>query len=468
MIGRILKKLGLLFRSLRARIFIIILVVGIVPSVLMRYGIVENYEERAVDNRITTVQNQLMILANHLISNNYLTNYRSEDQTYRTSKEVINAELDMLSNLYEGRVMIINGNFEIIKDTYGISEGKTIISEEVIKCFQGENTAHYDADNGYIELTTPIVDSTAQTDKNASAAAVKGVMLTSISSESISSTMVELSRKALILETLMIMGIVALAIVLSVALTKPFNRVTEAINEVREGYSDESISVPGYVETSHIVDAFNQLLKRMKALDDSRQEFVANVSHELKTPMTSMMVMTELLRDETVTEETRREFMRTIRSQLERMEWLLNALLKMSKLDAGTVRFHPESIRAGELIRRAAEHLLIPMELKGQEFKIEAGEELFAECDAAWTAEALSNVIKNCMEHTPEGGRITVSCQERGLYFQITVEDNGEGISPEELPHIFERFYKGKNSGRRRSFSKKSGEWFPIGKKRGG
>ena len=175
---------------------------------------------------------------------------------------------------------------------------------------------------------------------------------------------------------------------------------------------------------------------------------LSDISHQLKTPMTSMMVMTELLRDETVTEETRREFMRTIRSQLERMEWLLNALLKMSKLDAGTVRFHPESIQAGELIRRAAEHLLIPMELKGQEFKIEAGEELSAECDAAWTAEALSNIIKNCMEHTPEGGRITVSCQERGLYFQITVEDNGEGISPEELPHIFERFYKGKNSGK--------------------
>ena len=145
--GKFLKKLKelLLLKSLKARIFVIILAVGIVPSVLMRYGIVENYEERAVENRISTVQNQLMIVANHLVSNNYLTNYRSEDQSYRTSREVINAELEMLSNLYEGRVMIINGNFEIIKDTYGISEGKTIISEEVIKCFQGETTSHYDS-----------------------------------------------------------------------------------------------------------------------------------------------------------------------------------------------------------------------------------------------------------------------------------------------------------------------------------
>ena len=103
--GKFLKKLKelLLLKSLKARIFVIILAVGIVPSVLMRYGIVENYEERAVENRISTVQNQLMIVANHLVSNNYLTNYRSEDQSYRTSREVINAELEMLSNLYEGR-----------------------------------------------------------------------------------------------------------------------------------------------------------------------------------------------------------------------------------------------------------------------------------------------------------------------------------------------------------------------------
>ena len=121
-------------------------------------------------------------------------------------------------------------------------------------------------------------------------------MLTSISSESISSTMDTLNRKAVILlYVYLFMGIVALAIILSAVLTRPFNRVTEAINEVKEGFSDESISVSDYVETAHIVDAFNQLLKRMKALDDSRQEFVANVSHELKTPMTSIKVLADSL-----------------------------------------------------------------------------------------------------------------------------------------------------------------------------
>ena len=119
-------------RSLRTRIFFLILVVGIIPSILLRYGIMDNYEDRAVELRSTTVQNQLTILANHLASKNYLENYQLSDQQTNVTKEVINAELEMLSNLYDGRVLIINSNFKIIKDTYGISEGKTIISSEIM------------------------------------------------------------------------------------------------------------------------------------------------------------------------------------------------------------------------------------------------------------------------------------------------------------------------------------------------
>ena len=286
-------------RSLQLRIFVIILAVGVCSSILMRYGILNNYEERAVEQRATAVQNQLKILANHLVSNNYMANYQSQDQIYQTSREVINAELEMLSNLYEGRVMIINAKFEVVNDTYDISEGKTIISEEVIKCFQGNNTSHYDSEHGYIEMTTPIVEIASGTEKEGEVGtgSIKGVMLTSISTESIATTMEVLNRKSLILEVLLLIAIVALAIVLSKVLTRPFNRVADAINEVKAGYSDEAISVPDYVETVHMVDAFNQVLKRMKALDESKQEFVANVSHELRTPLTTVKSYTETLSD---------------------------------------------------------------------------------------------------------------------------------------------------------------------------
>ena len=121
-------------RSLKARIFIIIMLVGTIPSILMRYGILKSYEERAVYQRQKVVQNQLKILANHLITYNYLQD---------ASSEVINAELDMLSSLYDGRVLIIGSNYKIVKDTYGVSEGRTIISEEVFRTFKGESLSNY-------------------------------------------------------------------------------------------------------------------------------------------------------------------------------------------------------------------------------------------------------------------------------------------------------------------------------------
>lgn len=126
-------------RSLKVRIFLILLIVGLIPCFVMRYAILQNYERRAISVRTSDIATQVRILANHLISSHYL-----ED----TSSEVINAELEQLSNLYDGRVLIINTQLRIVKDTYGISEGKTIISEEVICCLRGESTESYDRENG--------------------------------------------------------------------------------------------------------------------------------------------------------------------------------------------------------------------------------------------------------------------------------------------------------------------------------
>lgn len=450
MIARFWDKLEriLMLRSLRARIFIIILVVGIVPSILMRYGIVENYEERAVDNRTTTVQNQLMIVANHLVSNNYLTNYQSDEASYRISREVINAELEMLSNLYEGRVMIINSNFKVIKDTYGISEGKTIISEEVIKCFQGENTAHYDAEHGYIEMTTPIIDTTANAEQGGKGTegvgnTVKGVMLTSISNDSIVTTMDILNRKALILETLMIMGIVAIAIIFSIVLTKPFNRVTQAINEVKAGYSNETISVPDYVETVHIVDAFNQMLARMKALDDSRQDFVANVSHELKTPMTSMKVLADsLLSQENAPAELYKEFMEDIVSEIDRENQIITDLLALVKMDKKVQELNVVSLNINDLTELILKRLRPIARKKDVEVVFESLRPVAAEVDEVKMTLIVTNLVENAIKYNKEHGWVKVLLDADHQFFTLEVSDSGLGIPEDSLAHIYERFYR--------------------------
>ena len=318
-----------IWRSLKVRLFIIMFLIGMIPAVLMRVGILENYEDRAVAVRVSDVQTQLRIIANHLITYNYLQD---------TSSEVIGAELEQLSNLYNGRVLIINGNLKVVKDTYGISEGKTIISEEVIRCMKGSGTVSYDPVNRFIEITIPIVETVtfhqAAEDGSTSREVVRGVMLNSVSTDTIVNTMDILNRKAMIMESIMVICIFAFVLILVQAMVRPFERVTKAINEMKEGYRDEPISVPDYLETENIVDAFNSLLERMKALDDSRQEFVANVSHELKTPITSVKVLADsLLAQPDAPAELYREFMEDIAEEIERENKIINDLLALVKQD---------------------------------------------------------------------------------------------------------------------------------------
>jgi len=442
-VKKILRKL-LPFRSLRIRIFMIILVVGICSSILMRYGIVDNYEERAVEQRATAVQNQLMILANHLVSNNYMSNYQSQDQIYRASKDVINAELEMLSNLYAGRVMIINGNFEIIYDTYDISEGKTIISEEVIKCFQGVNTSHYDSEHGYIELTTPIIISSmsGEEDKNTQGI-ISGVMLTSISTENIAATIEVLNRKSLLLEMLMIMVIVAVAMVLSRVLTRPFDRITEAINEVKAGYSDQAISVPDYEETVHIVDAFNQVLSRMRALDDSRQEFVANVSHELKTPMASMKVLADsLLLQDNAPAELYREFMEDIVSEIDRENQIITDLLALVKLEKKVQDLNVVSLNINDLTELILKRLRPLARKKNVEVVFESMRPVIAEVDEVKMTLIMTNLVENAIKYNKEHGWVTVKLDADHQFFSFEVSDSGLGIPEDSLTQIYERFYR--------------------------
>ena len=173
---------------------------------------------------------------------------------------------------------------------------------------------------------------------------------------------------------------------------------------------------------------------------------ISDISHQLKTPLTSMMVMTDLLRDQQLDNRKREEFTRNVQVQLERMEWLVSSLLKLSKIDAGTVLFKKEKVLVSALVKAAVEPLLIPMDIKMQNLNIKGDDNTAFIGDLKWTTEALINIIKNCIEHTAEGGKIDIHFSENPLYTEITISDNGKGISKEDLPHIFKRFYKGKNA----------------------
>ncbi len=427
-------------KSLRFRIFLIIIVVGYVPTLIMRYGILQNYESRAVSLRMAEVENQAKILANHLAVNNYLQN---------TNSDTINAELLQLSTLYDGRVLVIDQNFVAVKDTYGISEGKTIISEEVIKCFKGKSISNYDSNNHYIEITTPIT-LTAEVSDEVSVGKIAetenqtiGVMLISVSTDNINTNIQVLDEKARTLQLLMTLLVIALSWVASRVLMKPFDKVTSAIGEVRDGFEGVISDVPDYEETEHIIVAFNEVLKRMKILDESRQEFVSNVSHELKTPLTSMKVLADSLNSQdNVPIELYQEFMLDIADEIDRESKIINDLLSLVKMDKTSADLNVEAVDINKMIESILKRLKPIADQKDIDLIFESVRDVTAEIDEVKLTLAISNLVENGIKYNREHGYVKVRLDADHQFFVIQVEDNGIGIPEESIEHIFERFYR--------------------------
>lgn len=174
---------------------------------------------------------------------------------------------------------------------------------------------------------------------------------------------------------------------------------------------------------------------------------LADISHQIRTPLTTLNIIIERMKHPATDDRQRRMLLREAGQMLSKIEWLVNALLKMSKLDAGSVAFHMQDIRMEPFLKEALQPFEIPMEVHGMHCVIQGAENITFTGDYSWTLEAVGNVLKNGMEYTPDGGRLTIVCEENPLYVQLEITDSGSGIPQEDIPHLFERFYRGKNAG---------------------
>ncbi|MCD8326246.1 MAG: ATP-binding protein [Lachnospiraceae bacterium] len=434
------KRIGHFFRSLlsiRVCIFLIMLIAGLVPSLILYFGIMQNYENEAVESRVAMVQNQLKVLTNHLVTYNYLENQDSD---------VVKAELDMLSSIYEGRVMIVSSSFKVVEDTYGISIGKYMVSEEVIKGFQGTGTSHYDRANGFIEIITPItstVEVTGENQETITTETVIGVLFTSISNDSIMDILDLLQNRAVILMTLSMIVILMVAFVLSGILVVPFRKLSVSISNVKNGFFDEFRPENTYVETSQISAAFEELLDRMKLLDDSRQEFVANVSHELKTPLTSMKVLADSIAsmpDAPV--ELYQEFFQDVTSEIDRENQIITDLLSLVKMDKKAAELNVEQRDINDMLEMILKRLLPLARQKDIEVVLECARPVAAEVDEVKLNLALTNLVENAIKYNRPNGSVKVKLDADHQFFTVQVEDNGIGIPEQDLQHIYERFYR--------------------------
>ncbi len=219
------------------------------------------------------------------------------------------------------------------------------------------------------------------------------------------------------------------------------NKYTFHLQEFEEGTFS--------VLENDIYQITHRLLEQKESISKDKrylEETLSDISHQLKTPLTSMYMLNNLLEDEHLDPKLRKEFLHKNEAQLERIEWLVSSLLKLSRLESGVIQFNFEEVRVVDLLKAALSPLEIAIEVKEQKIKLIGDKKTTIRCDFNWTKEAFVNLIKNAHEHTGVGGLIELAWSDNPLYVAVTITDHGEGIEKEDLKHIFERFYKGKSN----------------------
>lgn len=419
-------------KSLKFRLIILVIAMAVIPGSVIRAGILNSYESRALSIRQSEVLTQAQIISNQIAVSEYMTGGSGQSETIRT-------RMNMLTTIYDGRVMIVDKAFRIIYDTYNLDYHKTIISEEVLKSLKGEQIVKYDSENLYIEMAIPIVDPSDDDGE------VQGVLLISVSTDNIALNYDYLQKIAIILEIVVGFTAVFVGILCAIKLVKPFHRMSEEIKEIQTGYGNDSLEINDYSETAEICGRINDMRSQMKVMDESRQEFVSNVSHELKTPLTSMKVLADSINSmPDAPKELYQEFMEDITNEIERETKIINDLLSLVKMDKSAADLNISTVNLNELIEQILKRLQPIADRQKVELVLESFRPVTAEIDDVKMTLAITNLVENGIKYnrTDGEGWVHVTLNADHQYFYIKVEDSGIGIPEDCLDQIYERFYR--------------------------
>ena len=414
------------FKSLNFRIMVILFLVGTIPALILSAAFLSAYREQSITRLGNDVSNQCQILATQLGSANYLDN---------PGNETLTGELTPLATLYDGRILIIDQNFHIMVDTYALETGRTMVAEEVIKCFKGQSTTHY-VSGRFIEMTVPITG-------NGEDKSVIGVILASASTDSLNVRFEELLNFTEIWLASGSICLLALAVFLSNWLVKPLRHMNKFIGDLVEGALDGDLDIHDCTETENISNTFNSLLAKLRLMEESRQEFVSNVSHELKTPLASMKVLADsLLVQEGAPVELYQEFMQDIAEEIDRENNIISDLLTLVKTDRKVTKLNVEVTNVNEFLEQILKRLRPIAEQGNIEMVFESNRNVSAEIDVTRLSLAFSNLVENAIKYNHENGWVRVSLDADHKFFYVKVSDSGMGIPEESLDYIFERFYR--------------------------
>lgn len=420
------KDLLLQIRSMRVQLFAVLVVIGLFPVIIFSNIILDSYESKLISRRTDELQTNGTVLCNLITSSGYLTG--------QDAPEVLQ-EADSLATMYQGRVLIINQDLSVVTDTYELEEGKTIISSEVIQCFINQDKRYVNDLGDYVQLTMPIV--------NASTENTTGAVILTFSTKSFHVTSSIIKRRSIVLLLSMAIVILFLAFGYSVLVTRPLQRVTETIDEISAGDMNVQLDIRSYSELMKISDFFNRLIDMLQQQDEAKQSFASNVSHELKTPLASMKVLSDsLLAQEGMPEELYREFLVDISDEIQRMTNIINDLLSMVKLEKNTAEMNITNISINALIEQLLKRLRPIAAERNIELVYESFRPIMADVDEVKLSIALNNLIENAIKYNYDNGWVRVTLNADHKFFYVKIEDSGVGI-PEDLhDKIFDRFYR--------------------------
>ncbi len=410
----------------------------------------QSYHKKLLENKIYQVQSQCNILASQVLLNEFMISSATDN---------LNIEIDQLANVLEGRIIIVDSDYKIVKDTYTIEQNKYMMSTEVHDIMQGKNSSHYELidQNQYAEIMVPILDSatvTSTIEKNGSSASrmaananevkkAKGVIICIVSIHDLTETDSYMQAQGRLLYALFIFVALLISLFMAYLIPRPLKQLNRRLKQVSEGHLDEKIELESSTEITDLTDTLNQILSKIQVLENSRQEFVSNVSHELKTPITSMKVLADsLLAQENVPAEMYREFMTDIAGEIDRENKIITDLLTLVRLDKQAEDLNIETVNINELLELLLKRIRPIAAKRNIEIVFESMREVLAEVDEVKLSLAFTNLIENAVKYNIDDGWVRVTLDADHRFFYVKVSDSGIGIPEESQEQVFERFYR--------------------------
>ncbi len=378
-------------------------------------------------------QNQVELLANANVVANVVSEYIKKDT------DIIPAAISRLSISDSVRVIVTDKNAVVLHDSaseHANIEGKTLVKPEVVSALKGnDSVGRYDeGDIGTIIQGAVSVISDSE---------IIGVVYLSEAAKATDDFMADIRWILIIISLIVCILIGVLSSVMADVIVSPIENLTKIINRMKSGTLEERVQVNGNDEIAQLGDAFNQLTDRLNEMEDKRRQFVSNASHELKTPLSSIKLLSDsVLSMETMDEEYVREFMGDINGEVDRLTKIINRLLSLTKLDINYEELELKVTDINEMAQRIVKSIMPVALNKSIKLHLFTDNEVLAMVDREKFWQVLYNITDNAVKYTPEGGTVSLYVFGEGDYVRIEVIDNGIGIPEDQVDKIFDRFYR--------------------------